>query len=161
MKEEPLFIKFINHQITASNIIETVIISSKDEKSISIAESQMNNKNDLSIFHKDFKNAVEDLIDNGITQRFKNYVDSYMKPSLEEFFDSGIGNRAGERRYIAIKAPDTPWIEAIICYNLCIFIRAFGFSSIKKCSVCGKFFSHKGKYAKYCSESCKASSVSS
>ena len=157
MKQEPLFISFLNGRINAVEVINSVLNNSKDERTLEIAQNQKDKKNDLSIFRKDFRSAVEDIIDNGINQKFINYVDSYMKPSLEEFSDPNTGSRSNESRYITIKAEDTPWIEAIICYNMCIFIRAYGISSIKKCSVCGTFFSHKGKYAKYCSESCKAS----
>jgi hypothetical protein len=160
LKQEPLFISFLNSRINVVEVINTVLGNSKDEKTIEIARNQKDKKYEISIFRKDFKSAVEDLIENGVNQKFINYVNSYMKPSLEEFSDQNTGSRSNENRYIVIKAEDTPWIEAIICYNMCIFIRAYGISSIKKCSVCGTFFSHKGKYAKYCSDSCKASRVS-
>lgn len=157
MRDEPLFIKFLNGQIDHHQIIDTVISTSKDERSKSIAEGKKGIDFDLSIFREDFRKAVVDLIDNGINQRVINYLDSYMKPSLEEFLDTNPGSRSGESRYISIKADDAPWLEAIICYNLCIFIKVYGFQEIKQCATCGKFFSHKGKYAKYCSEPCKIS----
>lgn len=157
MRDEPLFIKFINGQLNHIQIIDSVIASSKDDRSKQIAEKKKESDIDLTIFREDFRNAVLDLIDNGINQRVINYLDSYMKPSLEEFLDSNAGSRSGESRYVSIKAEDTPWLEAIICYNLCIFIKVYGFQDIKQCATCGKFFSHKGKYAMYCSDSCKSS----
>lgn len=156
MRDEPLFIKFINGQVNYFQIIEMVLISSKDSRSKEIAEAKKNTNVDLSIFREDFRKVVVDLIDNGINQRVINYINSYMKPSLEEFVESSAGSRVNESRYVSIKAEDAPWLEALVCYNLCIFIKIYGFKEIKQCAQCGKFFSHKGQYAKYCSESCKA-----
>jgi len=155
MRDEPLFIKYLNGQVTELDVMDIVYNSSKDSLSKQIALNKKNENNDLSIFKIDFKKAVIDLIDSGINQRFINYVNSYMKPSLEEFLESSDSGRAGEDRYIVIKAEDAPWVEAVICYNLCIYIKAFGIHNLKICPVCQKFFSHKGKYAKYCSDSCK------
>lgn len=156
MKEGPLFIKFLNGEIDYIYIIDTIINNSKDERSRVIAQNKREELVNLSYFRTDFKKAIIDLIDNGITQRFTNYVDSYMKPSLLEFEEPNVGRRSGEQRYVIIKADDTPWIEAIVCYNLCIYIRAYGIKSIKQCAVCNRFFVHKGEYAKYCSEQCKS-----
>lgn len=156
MREEPLFVKFLNGQISYLQIIDVVIETSKDEKSKNIAESKKDSNIDMSLFREDFQKVVLDLIDNGINQRVINYLNSYMKPSLEEFVESPGGSRVNESRYVSIKADDAPWLEAILCYNLCIFIKVYGFKEIKQCAQCGKFFSHKGQYAKYCSDSCKA-----
>lgn len=156
MRDEPLFVKFLNGQISYLQIIDIVIETSKDGKSKSIAESKKDSNIDMSLFREDFQKVVLDLIDNGINQRVINYLNSYMKPSLEEFVESPGGSRVNESRYVSIKADDAPWLEAILCYNLCIFIKVYGFKEIKQCAQCGKFFSHKGQYAKYCSDSCKA-----
>lgn len=156
MRDEPLFIKFLNGQISYLQIIDVVIETSKDEQSKKIAESKKSSIVDMSLFKEDFQKVMIDLIDNGINQRVINYVNSYMKPSLEEFVESSGGSRVNESRYVSIKAEDAPWLEAILCYNLCIFIKVYGFKEIKQCAQCGKFFSHKGQYAKYCSDSCKA-----
>jgi hypothetical protein len=155
VRDEPLFIKFLNGQVNQEQIIDSVIGSSKDQRSKDIAAAKMGAMIDLSIFREDFRKVVGDLIDNGINQRVINYIDSYMKPSLEEFQEPNQGSRMNESRYVGIKADDAPWIEAIVCYNLCIFIKVYGFKDIKQCTSCGKFFSHKGQYAKYCSDVCK------
>jgi len=154
-----LFINFLNGKYSHSHIIESVIANSKDEKSKEIAIKKRSEDVDLSYFKNDFKKVVLDLIDNGINQRVINYINSYMKPSLEEFIDTGKGSRVNEDRYVVIKAEDTPWLEAIVCYNLCIYIKQYGFNSIKQCSTCHKFFCHKGQYAKYCSDACKVLKV--
>jgi hypothetical protein len=156
MRDEPLFIKFLNGQINYTQIIDSVIGTSKDQRSKDIAESKKGSSIDLSIFREDFRRVIIDLIDSGINQRVINYIDSYMKPSLEEFIEPNQGSRMNESRYVSIKADDTPWMEAVICYNLCIFIKVYGFKDIKQCSNCNKFFSHKGQYAKYCSDACKS-----
>lgn len=157
MRDEPIFIKFLNGQINHTHVIDTVINTSKDQKSKDFAHKKKDESIDTSLFREDFRKVVIDLIDNGINQRVINYIDSYMKPSLEEFIEPNNGSRVNESRYITIKANDTPWIEAVICYNLCIFIKVYGFKEIKQCATCNKFFSHKGQYAKYCSEPCKMS----
>lgn len=156
MKEGPLFIKFLNNEIDYPDIINSVINSSKDERSQTIAQNKKDEIIDFSYFRTDFRKAILDLIDNGITQRLINYIDSYMKPSLLEFEEPNSGSRSGERRHVIIKTDDAPWIEAVVCYNLCVYIRAFGIDSIKQCKTCNKFFTHKGKYAKYCSDQCKS-----
>jgi hypothetical protein len=156
MRDEPLFIKFLNGQINHLQVIDSILSTAKDQRSKDIATGKKDTDVDISIFREDFRRVVLDLIDSGINQRVINYIDSYMKPSLEEFVEPNQGGRAGESRYISIKAQDAPWIEAIICYNLCIFIKVYGFKDIKQCSICNKFFSHKGQYAKYCSDACKS-----
>lgn len=155
MRDEPIFIKLLNGQVNSDHIIDTVIGTAKDQKSKDIAEKKKGTGVELSLFREDFKKVVIDLIDNGINQRVINYLNSYMKPSLEEFVDFPTGSRVNESRYISIKAEDTPWVEAVVCYNLCIFIKVYGFKEIKQCPNCNKFFSHKGQYAKYCSDACK------
>lgn len=156
MRDEPLFINFLNGQVNYLQIIDSVINNSKDDRSKKIAESKKGSTIDLSLFREDFHKVILDLMDNGDNQRVRNYLNSYMKPSLEEFVEPNNGGRVNESRYISIKADDTPWIEAVVCYNLCIFIKVYGFQSIKQCATCSKFFKHKGKYAKYCSDSCKS-----
>jgi len=153
MRVEPLFINFLNKIVHSNDIIKTVTQMARDERTKKVAEEK--EEVDLSIFRRDFEKMILDLIDNGINQRVINYLNSYMKLSLEEYLDNSEGGRVNESRYVGIKAEDTPWLEAIVCYNLCLYIKAYGFKEIKRCPVCMRFFSNKGKYAKYCSEVCK------
>lgn len=156
IKIEPLFIRVLNKDSGVLDIIQSFKSSSDDKRSIDIANKALNNLPDISLFIKDFREMVNDLIENGINQRVINYINSYMKPSLVEIVDESGNTRAGESRYINLKNDKAPWVEAIVCYNLTLFIKAYGFQSIKQCPVCSKYFSTNGKYAKYCSESCKA-----
>jgi hypothetical protein len=157
MRDEPLFIKFLNSQIDATQVIEAAIAQSKNKRTTDIATAKKKEFVDLSIFKEDFLKVIVDLIDNGVNQRVTNYLDSYMKPSLEEFIEPSQGSRVNESRYVGIKAEDAPWVEAILCYNLCIYIKAWGLKDIKQCPTCGKIFTTRGQYAKYCSEACKRS----
>ena len=157
MKREPLFIRFSNGQVESTDILTIATTSINDDRSRKIAEERRSDLPDLSTFRNDFKNALADLIESGISQKIINYVNSYMKPSLVEYVEGSQGSNTGEKRWVSIKDPDTPWMEAIVCYNLCLYIKAFGVQELKRCPVCTKFFSNKGKYAKYCSDVCKSS----
>lgn len=154
MRNEPLFIRYANGHVEPASIIQSFLDSNQDEKSNNIALEALKSPPDLTIFRKDFKSLLVDIIDNGINKQAINYIDNYMKPSLEELVSGGT-SRAGEKRQVILKAKDTPWVEAIVCYNLTLYIKMYGISEIKKCPVCSRFFSHKGKYAKYCSDICK------
>lgn len=155
MKTEPLFIKYANGLIDPSDIVQGFIRDSSDKKSLDIAKQTLKNLPDMSIFRRDFKKALSDLIDNGVNNYFVNYVNSYMKPSLEEIVKSTGNSQFGESRWVNIKESDVPWIEALLCYNLSLYVKIYGIKELKKCPICEKFFSNKGKYAKYCSDSCK------
>lgn len=155
MRREPLFVRFANMQINTDGVIKSYISISEHSKSISIAEEALENIPDLSVFRKDFSNALEDLIDNGINRELINYLDCYMKPSLSEVLENEGRNLTSEKRWVIIKDKDAPWVEATLCYNLTLYIKAYGHSELKRCPVCKKFFTNKGKYAKFCSDSCK------
>jgi len=158
MKIEPMFVRYANGQIDEKYIINSFIKSSDNEKSKEIAKKIRDEIPALDLFKRDFINALEDIIDNGINNQFINYINSYMKPSLEEYTEGSGASRTGEKRWVIIKEEGTPWIEALLCYNLTLFLKVNGLQDLKKCPVCTKFFSHKGKYAKYCSETCKGQS---
>jgi len=156
MIAEPLFIRFVNGKISSPGIIESFRNNAVNDKTRDIIEAATASPPNLSVFRKDFRNLLTDVIDKGITQDFINYVNSYMKPSIEEYVQGSSGGRAGENRTIGIKDEDTPWVEAVVCYNLCLYIKVEGIEKIKQCAVCKKFFCHKTKYAKYCNDSCKS-----
>lgn len=157
MKTEPMFIRYANRDMTEIDVVKSLIENTQDDRSKEIAEKALDNMPDLQLFKRDFINALEDIIDNGVNNQFINYINSYMKPSLEEFVESSGVSNTGETRWVRIKEPNTPWIEALLCYNLTLFIKVNGLLDLKKCPICKRFFSHKGKYAKYCSDVCKES----
>jgi len=158
MKIEPLFIRYANGSASTEDIIKSYLSIARNDTSKKIAEESLTNIPDLTMFKRDFRNCIDDLIDNGINNQFINYLNSYMKPSLEEYIEGSNASRTGEKRSVEIKASDAPWVEAMVCYNMSLYIRVYGISEIKHCPNCGNFFSHKGKYAKYCSDICKENS---
>jgi hypothetical protein len=92
----------------------------------------------------------------GVGEEFKAFVNHYMEQSLEEDLTIEKGVHGENRSQVArIKDTEAPWVQAFICYNLCLYIKAFGMDDLKECKVCGKLFCHKGKWASYCSDSCK------
>jgi hypothetical protein len=155
MKKEPLFVRFLNGETNTLEVINSFIELSEDKESKEIATKALDSVPDLSLFRRDFANCVEDIIDNGISRNIVNYMDSYLKPSLLEMTESGSYSKTNDKRWVTLKDDSAPWIEAVICYNLGLYIKAYGLSELKRCPVCNKFFSHKGRYAKYCSDVCK------
>jgi hypothetical protein len=155
MIAEPLYIRFANGQITSKGVIESFLKNAQNDKTRDIAEKALESPPNLTQFRKDFKSLLSDLMDRGVNREFVNYLNSYMKPSLEEFVEGSSIGRTGEKRWVGIKDEETPWVEAAICYNLSLYIKLEGIEKIKQCPVCKKFFCHKTKYAKYCSDSCK------
>lgn len=147
---EPLFVRFANGDSTTIDVIKA-LESCNDETTKNIVAKAIDSPPDLSVFREDFKKMLADLAENGVSRRIINYVDSYMKPSLEEYMGSA-GSRAGESRWVIIKADDAPWPEALVCYNMCLYLRVYGVTEFKMCAKCGHFFTNKGKYAKYCME---------
>jgi len=82
-----------------------------------------------------------------------------MEPSLIEDVEATSGHR-GENvvRSARVKDDEAPWIEGLLCYNIVLYIKAFGLECLKSCKVCETIFAHKGKYAVYCSDECKTES---
>lgn len=154
----PLFLKFLNKEIST----EEVLISLRRSHDPYTAECAINAKlsqDDIDGFWEELKEAVTDIIKAGLGEEFKAFVNNYMEPSLEEFTETKPGAVGTNfSRTAVIKNANAPWFQGVICYNLCLYIRAFGLSDLKKCKICGRFFAHKGQYAVYCSDDCKAES---
>ncbi len=153
---EPIFIRFLNGNVDEKSVLNTFEENCQDDFTREVIQEKKDNLPNLSVFRQDFSNAVKDLTENGVNSYFVNYVNSYMKPSLEEFVEEKSHQSTGmEKRWVKIREKETPWLEALICYNLCLYVKAFSSNTIKACKQCQKFFTHKGKYASYCSETCK------
>ena len=155
MFKNPLFLKFINREAPILEMLGS-FSRSKDSYTANAAVELMENPPDLDEFRTEFMDAVSDIIKEGPGKEFTAFVDHYMAPSLEEDVETKKGSR-GENisRTARVKDKSQPWVQGIICYNLCLYIRAFGLSDLKICKVCGKIFAHKGKWALYCSDPCK------
>ena len=80
-----------------------------------------------------------------------------MENSIEEFVtETSTPQGENKSRVAHVKDEKETWVEGFICYNLVLYIKAYGLDALKTCKVCNKIFCHKGKYALYCSEGCKS-----
>lgn len=156
MSKNPLFLKFLNKEVSIIEVLGS-FSRSKDPYTAKAALELREDPPDLESFRGELVDAVSDIVKEGPGKEFSAFVDHYMAPSLEEDVDTKKGQR-GENvsRTARVKDKSGPWVQGFICYNLCLYIRAFGLSDLKKCKVCGKIFAHKGKWALYCSEPCKS-----
>ena len=166
MKKTPLFLRFINKEASVTDILQAYT-QSEDTLTRESAEKSLLNPGDwrhvtdIGIFQKELLEAVTDLIHGGIGEEFKAFVDHYMQPSLEEDISTNPSQLGEDISRIArIKDPQAPWVQGMLCYNLCLYIKAYGLEDLKICKVCNKFFDHKGKWAVYCSDKCKANKPS-
>jgi hypothetical protein len=157
--KDPLFLRFVNKDIS----IEEMLVSfskSSDPYTAKTALGMIENPPFLEDFCAELTEAVSDLIEKGLDEEFKAFVDHYMKESLEERVIKSEG-QFGENvtRLAMIRDEKAPWIQGFICYNLCLYIRTFGLDDLKKCRTCSKIFCHKGRYAVYCSNGCKSAGI--
>jgi hypothetical protein len=129
---------------------------STDKATVDAANMALESPPDLTDFHKELTEAVADIVSKGLDEDFKAFVNHYMEPALEERVTSSAGQFGDNvSRVCSIKDPHTDWVPAVICYNLILYIKAYGLESLKRCKVCAKIFDHKGKYAVYCDDRCK------
>lgn len=156
MLKEPLFLRFINHNISIFEMLQ-IFSKSSDAYTSEAAKKAMVNTPDLDEFYKELIQAVRDIIKEGLGEEFKTFVNHYMESSLEEDVSTSEGY-FGQNifRQARVKDDTAPWIEGLICYNLSLYIRVYGLDDLKICKICEKFFNHKGKWAKYCSDLCKS-----
>ena len=156
MTKEPLFLRFINRELGVVDLLRSF---SKSEDTITSAAAgrAMDNPPDIEEFRKELEDAVSDVVTTGLGEEFKAFVNHYMQESLIEDVEV-VDSTQGENinRSARIKDEHSPWIQGFVCYNLCLYLKAYGTEMLKKCKICGKLFAHKGKYAIYCSDGCKA-----
>jgi hypothetical protein len=160
MKQQPLFLKFVNDQCSTEEVVHRFLESCKDEKTEYVLRGLIDSGEfpNIEAFRRDFAGLLEDLIDNGPIPPVKSYLSSYMEPSLIEYGnESATGGTGFEDRWIGIRQENSPWIEGLVCYNLCMYLKGFGGKDLKRCPVCKTFFNHKGPHAVYCSNACKQS----
>ena len=160
MSSRPLFMRFLNGKADSSDIARSFLSSTKCEESQGIIQEFLDSETEypLDQFRSDLTACLKDILDQGVDEPIRRYFTDYMKPSLLEYnADSSIGRTGFEDRWVGIADKEAPWIEALVCYNLLMYIKAFGTKSLKRCPVCEDFFGHKGKYSVYCSDRCKNS----
>ena len=157
INKNPLFLKFINREVCVTELLGLYAKSSDPFTSETAKKAAVDPPN-LDEFRDELYNATSDLITTGLGEEFKSFVNHYMEPSLTEEVETTEGTH-GENitRMAYVKDASAPWIQGLLCYNLVLYIKAFGLEELKRCRVCGKLFAHKGQYAVYCSDLCKSS----
>jgi hypothetical protein len=149
-----MFLKFLNRELGVVDLLFS-FSRSDDTKTANAAKKAQNQPPDLEDFRKELGDAVEDLIKKGLSDELKAFANNYMT-CLEEDIETSDTPLGENRSHVArVKDETGPWVQGFICYNLCLYIKIYGLDELKKCRVCGKVFSHKGKYAAYCSDLCK------
>lgn len=153
--KSPLFIRVVNKQANSSDIAEALAISTENEETREIAEQVAVESPDISLFIEDLAELLKDIIGNGVSPPVIQYLNSYMSSSLLMHETSASFESGGQRKvWLSIKGPDTPWVEAAVCFNLSVYLKGNGSDKIQLCS-CGKFFVQGKMKYKFCSEPCK------
>lgn len=151
----PMFLKFLNKELGVMDLLSS-FSRSDDTRTANAAALALKDPPSLEDFRTELDEAVEDLINNGVSEELKAFANHYMD-CLEEDVETSSTPLGENRSHIArVKDEEGPWVEGFICYNLVLYIKVFGTEDLKKCRVCGKKFAHKGKYAVYCSPVCKS-----
>jgi hypothetical protein len=159
MARDPLFLRFANKKVSVEEMLSSFSSSTNDQYTLDSIQKARKNIPNLEDFHKEFVEALTDIINEGVGEEFTAFVNHYMESSLVEdrvTSDGQFGDNVSVT--VRVRDIDSSWIEGLICYNICLYIKAFGLDNLKKCRICDTFFNHKGKYAVYCSDSCKSQS---
>ena len=157
----PLFIKFLNwggDQYAIELLLKGILENFKEkEEQERIIQKKLKNLNNtfftgLDKFKASFVKYVTEAISlQNISEEFLKFLNNSFK-----YISESVTTYANDvQRDVIIKDSEGRWFEALICYNFIMTFNYFGIRIIKKCPVCNAFFAHKGKYAKYCSGSCK------
>jgi len=164
LSHNPLFVKFLNWQgdkYSIENMFDTLAQSFEDSTDQEIVLDRLKNLNDeylnnLSNFQKVFKGHILVTMGaKGISEDFVAWMDNAFK-----YVEERVSTYAkDESRSIGIKDGEGRWFEGIVIYNFIMTFNYYGADIIKQCPVCSDFFSHKGKYAKYCNDACKTTGM--
>jgi len=164
LTNNPLFNNFLNWEgdkHTIDGMLSKIKDSFENESDKEIVNKKIkdidsNYLDNLSSFQIVFKRYVLQTIDGqDISDEFLVWLNNaynYLEETVENYRDD-------EYREVSISSADGKWFEAIVCYNFIMTFNFFGSAIMKHCPVCKSFFCHKGKYARYCSESCKESGM--
>ena len=164
LKTNPLFINFLNWEgdkYGIERMLETLSQNFEDTSDQEIVLKKLNSLdedflNNLSNFHRVFKGYINQTISaQGIPEAFVTWMDNAFK-YVEEKVDLYAKD---ESRSVTIKDAEGRWFEGIVIYNFIMTFNYYGAYIIKQCPVCSNFFSHKGQYAKYCSDACKTTGM--
>ena len=160
-----MFIKFLNwkkDKYTIEQLLLDLKKSFTNESDIKIVEERLYNLDSdfldsLDNFNSRFKKFVAQTIGSqNMSEDFLFFLNNsfkYIKEIITKY-------HYNEEHELTIIDPKGRWFEALICFNFILTFNFFTVAIIKQCPVCQSFFAHKGKYAKYCSDSCKEKGMS-
>jgi hypothetical protein len=162
-KEEPLFVKFLNSKISeeyVTNLLEKLGSVFNDESDkVSVNERKESFKEHhleaFRLVQKKFKDHIDHIMNfKKFDKDFGQWANFYLS-SLREIKEED--KKGNIQRFVKIGDANGDWITGIILYNFSLFCKYYGTDLLKNCQSCGSYFTIKGKYAKFCSDSCKKS----
>jgi len=162
LKVNPLFVNFLNWEgdkYLLEKLIWGLHDNFKRREDKNIALYLLNNLDvvkldNLTSFQKIFRNKVIEMIQGncGITEDLLVWFNNAFKYVK----DTALLENKDEDHNLEIIDSEGPWLEGSIIYSFVMTCKFFSWNIIKNCPVCSNFFSHKGRYSKYCSDGCKA-----
>lgn len=162
-KEEPLFITFLNSKVSRDYVIslleklESLFTEPADKVAAKERKEQYKDHHleAFKLVQTKFKDQIDHIIKfQDFDKEFGTWANFYLS-ALREIKEED--KRGNVQRFVRIGDTNGDWITGLILYNFSLFCRYFGTEILKKCTICNTYFTVKGKYAKYCSESCKKS----
>ena len=158
MKDVPLFIRVANGAEDLSGVARS-LVTSKDGGTAAMATSVANDPScyqyDFALFREDFSRCLVDMIDNGTSPQVRTYLNSYLASLNENVTGDHFSSKGSTVHTVSVSDKDGPWVEGLVCYNLCLYLKAFGIQELKNCKRCHKFFVGRGTHAVYCSDTCR------
>lgn len=160
-KMEPLFIDFLNSIINEDFILAflkrlELLFNDKEDKKCVQEFREVFKSHHLEgyrLTQTKFKDQMDYIINYGkFDHDFPGWANFYLASLRELKKEDAFGN---EERFVQIGDPNGDWITGLILYNFSLFCKYYGTELLKKCPTCNKYFTTKGKYAKFCSKSCK------
>lgn len=160
LKHNPLFVTFLNWKgdlYGIQKMLDTMSSTFENDKDRDIVVDKLNNLDSLYLdnltrFQKVFKGYMKQtIVISNISPEFMTWMNNafkYVKENVTQYAKD-------ETHILTIVDKEGKWFEGIVIYNFIMTYNYFGADIIKLCPVCSSFFSHKGKYAKYCSDGCK------
>ena len=159
--QTPLFLRFINNVATGDEICRALYsIAERNSDTATMEIVGRGVPYDLEPFREEFKIMASVVAEDSgaINTAIISYLNEYMSVGLIEF-ENGSGSKNIER-WVGVASEDSPWPEALICYNFSCYLKAQGVRDktmdFKQCRTCKTFFDHKGPHAVYCSDMCKS-----
>ena len=160
LDHSPFFTKILNwkgDKFSIEGMLQKLLEQFTKDADRLIVEDKLKNLtddylNEITKFQQKFRQyMLQTISSQNVSEEFLLWLGNSYK-YLEESVELYVND---ETRSISIKEASGRWFEALACYNFIMTFNYFGVQIIKVCPICSTFFSHKGKYAKYCSDGCK------